>query len=159
MSEPQIREATHFDPAIISALMAEAFDGGASASGIGEIWDERAVARLLALPGVFGLISSVSGEPAGCLLARQAADEAELLSLLVRETQRRRGLGRALLDETCRRMREVGVRRLFLEVGIDNHVACAFYEAQGFCRVGLRANYYRAVSGRSGDALLMTFEL
>ncbi len=155
MSGLEIRDATCLDPAIISALMSEAFGGAEKASAIGEVWDEAAVARFLSLPGVFGLIATVSGEPAGCLLARRASDEAELLSLLVREPQRRLGRGGALLDAACRRMREAGARRLYLEVGVDNFDACAFYDARGFHRAGLRPNYYRGVSGRSRDALLM----
>ncbi len=163
MSGLEIRDATYLDPIVISALMSETFAGpGAgtgAASAIGEVWDETAVASLLASPGIFGLIAAVSGEPVGCLLARQANDEAELLSLLVRGSQRRLGRGRALLETACRRVREAGAQHLFLEVGVDNLDACAFYGARGFRRVGLRANYYHNVSGRSGDALVMVRDL
>ena len=159
MSEVEIKAAASLDPAVISALMAEAFEGDGRASARGEVWDEESLARLLSLPGVFGLISEVSGEPVGFLLARQAADEAELLSLVVREAERRRGRGRLLLDAACRRMRDAGARRLHIEVGVDNHDARAFYQAQGFRRTGLRRNYYRSEAGRRGDALLMALDL
>jgi ribosomal-protein-alanine N-acetyltransferase len=99
VSAPEIEIATVFEPAVVSALMAEAFAGDDGASARGEVWDERSLARLLLLPGVFGLVSMVSGEPVGYLLARQAADEAEVLTLGVRGAQRRRGRGRALLDD------------------------------------------------------------
>ena len=159
MNAPEIEIATAFDPAVVSALMAEAFAGDDGASARGEVWDERSLARLLLLPGVFGLVSMVSGEPVGYLLARQAADEANLLSLGVREAQRRCGRGRALLDDLCRRMREAGVRHLYLEVGVDNQPARAFYEAQGFRRTGIGRDYYRAEGSAPVDALLMVCDL
>ncbi len=159
MSGLEIRDATYLDPIVISALMSETFADTSAASAIGEVWDEAAVARLLALPGVFGLIATVSGEPVGCLLARRASDEAELLSLLVRQSQRRHGHGRVLLEAACRRVREVGAQCLYLEVGVDNLDACAFYDARGFRRVGLRENYYQFVCGRPGDALVMVRDL
>ena len=64
-------------------------------------WDEAAMAQFLAGPDALCLIGSAAdgsgGAPAGFLIARKAADEAELLTLGVAPACRRIGLGRALL--------------------------------------------------------------
>jgi len=159
VSAPEIRIATLFDPPVVSALMAETFEGGDGASARGEVWDEQSLTSLLMLPGVFGFVCVELGDPIGFLLARQMADEGELLSLAVRKTQRRRGSGRALMDAMRRRMCAAGVRHLYLEVGVDNQNARTFYEAQGFRQTGVRRDYYRTTNDKPGDALMMVCDL
>lgn len=71
-----------------------------------------------------------------------AADQAEVLTVGVVPSARRRGLGRRLLaalyDEASRR----GARELFLEVRVDNTAAIRLYESEGFAPVGRRRGYY-----------------
>lgn len=112
-----------------------------------ERWDERAMASLLAQPGVFGLIDPEGG----CVLARIAADEAEILTLAVVPERRRQGRGRALLDAARREAAQAGALALFLEVAEDNAAALALYAAQGFGPVGRRRAYYPG----GGDALVL----
>jgi ribosomal protein S18 acetylase RimI-like enzyme len=59
-------------------------------------------------------------------------DDAYLEDLYVRESQRRRGLGRALVEAACERARERG--GVYLELGASegDEEAIAFYEALGF---------------------------
>ena len=58
-----------------------------------EAWSAAAIAAQLALPGTFGLIDPAGG----MVLARVAADEAEILALAVAPPARRQGRGAALL--------------------------------------------------------------
>ncbi|HET8996100.1 MAG TPA: GNAT family N-acetyltransferase, partial [Acetobacteraceae bacterium] len=58
-----------------------------------EAWGSDAFALQLILPGTFGLFDPQGG----LLLARIAADQAEVLTLAVLPGLRRQGLGRALL--------------------------------------------------------------
>ena len=65
---------------LLAALHSEAFEIG---------WTKQALAELLAMPGAFALLARTaapagSGQPAGFLLLRQAADEAEIITLAVR---------------------------------------------------------------------------
>ncbi|MCS6921545.1 MAG: GNAT family N-acetyltransferase, partial [Elioraea sp.] len=78
------------DSACLAGLHAAAFPPG-------EAWGEDAFARLLALPGTTGALAAEEDAPVGFVLARQALDEAELLTLAVLPERRRRGIGRALL--------------------------------------------------------------
>ena len=68
--------------------------------GFAEPWDERAMADLLAMPGAFGFLAAAGGgdatantPPRGFILCRIAADEAEVLTLLVLPPYRRAWFG------------------------------------------------------------------
>ncbi|MBF0333943.1 MAG: GNAT family N-acetyltransferase [Alphaproteobacteria bacterium] len=117
-------------------------------------WDETEMAALLAMPGTFALVAP-DDEPAGFVLARQAADEAEIVILCVLPEARGAGLGRRLLDSTIDRLRADGAASLFLEVARNNMAALRLYEGFGFVQVGLRPRYY----GDAVDALVLRLNL
>ena len=130
------------------------FEGAAAdlavlhAGAFAKPWDESALKELLAGPGVFAFIA-----PSGFVLARAAANEAEILTLAVKPSARGRGLGRALMLAAATRAATLGAESLFLEVGADNPAALALYNGLGFARVGARKGYYE--SGSQGDALVL----
>lgn len=116
-----------------------------------ERWDEAAFAGLLSLPGVFGWIA---GEM-GFVLARVAADEAEILTLAIRPEARRQGIGRGLMQAAMVRAGQLGATVLYLEVARSNAAACALYHALGFAQAGHRRRYYPD----GGDALVLRRDL
>ena len=104
----------------------------------GESWSAHDIARQLLLPGAFGFLA----EAGGMVLARVAADEAEILTICVLPEARRRGLGRALLLATHEEAVRRGARMLFLEVADHNDPAHRLYTALGFAEIGRRKDYY-----------------
>jgi len=76
------------------------------------------------------------------ILARVAADEAEILTLAVTPAARRRGLGTALLRAAMHRARDLGATAMFLEVAVTNQPARALYASLGFSEAGSRRHYY-----------------
>jgi ribosomal protein S18 acetylase RimI-like enzyme len=62
-------------------------------------------------------------------------DWAGVRLLAVRPSWRRRGIGRALMDECVRRCRERGIRTLGLHTTVMMEVARGMYERMGFVRV------------------------
>lgn len=140
-----LRPIGAFDLDIVAALHGGCFDDG---------WSAAAIAALLATPGSFGLLSIASEAPSGFVLARIAADEAEIISLGVLPALRRRGLARGLLDAAALHAADSGVCRLFLEVAADNAAARGLYLREGFAQVGRRAGYYRRAGG-AVDALIL----
>lgn len=143
--ERALRPIGPFDLDLVAVLHGACFD---------EAWSAAAIAALLATPGSFGLLSIAPEAPSGFVLARIAADEAEIISLGVLPACRRRGLARALLDAAARRAADSGASRLFLEVAADNAAARALYLRQGFAQMGRRAGYYRR-GGGTVDALIL----
>ncbi len=103
------------------------------------------------MPGTIGFI-----DPEGAfILARVAADEAEILTLAVAPALRRQGRARALLTHAARHAGAAGATALFLEVSDANLAARGLYQAAGFRAVGKRRGYY--ASGET--ALVLRLEL
>jgi ribosomal-protein-alanine acetyltransferase len=96
-----------------------------------------------AVSGGFLLVSELAQGITGFLLARQAADEAEVLNLAVYPANRRTGTATALLLAAFERFRAGHATRIFLEVRESNAPAIAFYQKHAFRQVGRRPNYYR----------------
>ncbi|MDO9503152.1 GNAT family N-acetyltransferase, partial [Falsiroseomonas sp.] len=90
-----------------------------------EAWGPDAIALMLEMPGAFGVLRP----GAGFVLARVAADEAEILTLAVVPGARRAGLGSALLAEAMAGARARGAAALFLEVSDRNQAARGLYAA------------------------------
>ncbi len=91
----------------------------------------------------------------GFVLARVAADEAEILTIAVLPEARRTGQGGRLLDAAVEATRQAGAAALFLEVASDNTAAIALYASRRFCPVGRRAHYY----GQDRDAVVLRRDL
>jgi len=80
------------------------------------------------------------------------------LGLMIASSHRRRGIGRALLEQAAAWARDAGVHKLELHVFPWNEPAIALYEAFGFEREGLRRDHYRR-DGDYVDAILMAYRL
>ena len=80
------------------------------------------------------------------------------LGLMVAATHRRRGVGRALLEQAVEWAESAGVRKLELHVFPWNEPAIALYRSFGFEREGLRKGHYLR-DGEPVDAILMAFQL
>ena len=91
----------------------------------------------------------------GLLIARKAADEAEILTLCVAPVCRNVGLGRALLETAVKELRSAGVRQLFLEVEESNDAALKLYRALGAVPVGKRQRYFES----GADAAIFSLAL
>ena len=120
----------------------------------GEAWGADAFATLLGLPGVHGLISADEG-PAGLVLVRLAADEAEILTLATAPAGRRQGLARRLLAAALGWAEASGAGCMFLEVAAGNAPARALYDQAGFAVCGRRRRYYPG----GDDALVLRLTL
>ena len=116
-----------------------------------DAWGPDALRLMLEMPGAFGLLAA----EAGFILARVAADEAEILTLAVHPAARRQGLAMALLETTALAAAARGAAALFLEVSAGNAAAQALYAAAGFAEVGRRRRYYPDGS----DALVLKLDL
>lgn len=105
-------------------------------------WPEASVKEALEWKGALAITSEAGGKLRGFLIARQAADEAEILNLAVALESRRSGVGRALLSSALESLRSRGVTRVFLEVRESNTSAIVFYAKHGFSKSGRREDYY-----------------
>jgi len=128
--------------------------------GFARGWEPAECAALIAdagvaTDGVFGKGS----DPVGFVMSRKAADEAEILSIVVAPANRRDGLGRVLLSAHLARLAEDGVAHVFLEVEEGNLAAERLYRHFGFREVGRRKGYYPKAGGSRATAIAMRLDL
>lgn len=86
-------------------------------------------------------VAEVDGVFAGYSLWMPEQDQAELCTISVRETYRRNGIGRSLLDAYRVSAAAQGFTHLSLHVRPDNH-AVVLYERAGFVHAGANARGY-----------------
>jgi ribosomal-protein-alanine N-acetyltransferase len=150
MLEIVVHCATPPDARVMAVLHATSF---------AKPWDEAAMAQFIVAPDAVCLIGTAidnsGGFPSGVLIARRAADEAELLTLAVAPHCRGAGLGKALLKEAIAMLRAAGAKQLFLEVADGNTAALGLYQSFGAKPVGRRSRYYE----NGADAAIFSLAL
>lgn len=126
-------------------------------------WSGQEFASLLTQPPVFGFAAWEVGRrdagPAGFVLARLAAGEAEILTIAVLRSMRRMGLGRDLMEAVLRELHAQRAEALFLEVDEANAPAIALYRKLGFIEVARRPGYYGERGEAKSTALVMRRDL
>lgn len=148
--EPAFMDASPRDAGAIAALHAASFHRG---------WSEQEVETLLLDRAVIAHRATLGGKFAGFILSRQAADEAEILSVAITAGRRGRGFARGLLTLHLRRLAGLGAHSVFLEVDENNTPAIRLYRRAGFREVGRRPNYYPGADGKPATALVLRRDL
>ena len=80
-------------------------------------------------------------------------DEAHIVTVAVRDSHRRRGIGELLVICSIEMAQSAGQELVTLECRVSNDAAIALYEKYGFQQVGLRPRYY---SDNHEDAYVLT---
>jgi ribosomal-protein-alanine N-acetyltransferase len=136
------------DAPLLATLHAESFSDAK--------WSTEHFTSNLALPTTQGWIASHEKIPQGFILYQIVEDEIEILTFCVTPVARRTGIGHAILNTVLISAKDKNVRRIFLDVAIDNHGALALYVKTGFHVVGKRTAYYLRGSERI-DAVLLEY--
>ena len=139
--------AAHAD--VLTAIHAQSFV---------KAWPAAELSGIIAMPGTQAMLAcKASGDksPCGFIIFRQAAQEAEIITIAIAPAARRRQIGTSLLDAAMTRLRAHGCTEFHLEVDESSDSAMAFYQALGFVVSGHRKNYYKQPDGTRADAILM----
>src|ERR1700692_1176907 len=91
--------------------------------------------------GQIVLVAHSNGEIRGFLVARIAADEAEILNTAVDPAHRREGIGSLLLAAAISTAQAHNAKNVYLEVRESNRKAIAFYVKHGFAKSAERHAY------------------
>ena len=86
------------------------------------------------------------------IVFRVNADEAELFRIATDKNYRGLGCAHKLMNFMISNLRDMKVKKVFLEVRCQNAEAIRLYEHYGFKKLGIRKEYY---SNPIDDALLM----
>ncbi len=106
-----------------------------------------------------GLFIGREREPQGFCLSRIVLDEAEILTIAIAPSCRRRGFSRLLLRAHLDALTARAVTTVHLEVDEGNGPAIALYRRFGFTEIGRRAGYYLKADGARATALTMSLSL
>ncbi|MBC7282861.1 MAG: GNAT family N-acetyltransferase [Hoeflea sp.] len=142
------------DARIASRLHGEAFS---------RAWSDGEFESLISQQSVFGFLACPEGRAresaAGFVLCREAAGEAEILSIGISPRQRRSGLGWRLMRSAIQEARRRGAEEMFLEVDETNLAAVQMYRKLDFVQVGERRAYYARPGEQPTTALVMRRDL
>ncbi len=120
-----------------------------------EAWSLSTIRQLISRPDVEYTVAVLdSGEIVGfSLFLLEDGTCFHIGNLGVVEEQRKRGLGRLLMERMLERSRQLRASRVYLEVASHNHAARSFYKKLGFIESGLSPAYYQDGS----DAVIMDY--
>ena len=95
-----------------------------------------------------------NGELIAYAIVMAALDEAHLLNFAVANRWQRRGVGATFLQHLIDHSRDANREMFYLEVRPSNTAGLWLYQRFGFKQLGIRREYYPAVTGRE-DAYFM----
>jgi [ribosomal protein S18]-alanine N-acetyltransferase len=137
-------------PDAVTVRLARASDAHAMAamsrdwieSGLAWRYGPQRIAELIADRETVALAACDSAGLQGFAVMEFGETHAHLVLLCVRPGQRRRGIGRRLMEWLTASARVAGIASLHLELRADNKPAHAFYRALGFSQTVLIPGYY-----------------
>ncbi|MBS7642874.1 MAG: ribosomal protein S18-alanine N-acetyltransferase [Candidatus Bathyarchaeia archaeon] len=98
------------------------------------------------------LIVEYNGRVVGYISYICLGSKAHILSIAIHPGYRRMGLGGTLLREAIDDMKRLGIRKVLLEVRVDNDAAIRLYSKAGFKIHSILKGYY---NGRDGYLMVM----
>ena len=116
-------------------------------------WSQQALADELDNRTAHFMVAVRDGEIMGYIGVFVVCESCYISDIAVFPEFRRQGAAKALLDEACRKARQLGAESVSLEVRPSNAPAISLYTGQGFEEVGLRKKFYR---DPPEDALILT---
>lgn len=119
-------------------------------------WNIDAFNDFFGIDNTFALVTPCGN---GMVVYRLQYEQAEIITLAVRPSARRKGLAKRLLALAIANIKAAGAHKMFLEVEDGNIAALQLYEGAGFTHVSRRKLYYRQKDGNFTDALVMQRKL
>ena len=81
-------------------------------------------------------------------------DEAEIINIGIDKSYQRKNYGSNIISE----MKRIGIKKIFLEVSVENVKAINFYLKNGFYKTGIRKEYYKQKDNTRVDAFIFSLE-
>lgn len=117
-------------------------------------WQELDYGNAIAQPQRLVLVAETGSQLLGFLVASIATQEWELENIAVSVATRRRGIGRALMEELVVSAQKAAASEIRQEIRASNKIAQQLGQSVGFFQEGRRRNYYQ---DPTEDALLFKY--
>ncbi len=82
-------------------------------------------------------------------------DEIEIIKICIIKSHQRQSYGSILINE----IKKLKIKKIFLEVSVENINAINFYLKNGFKQIGVRKGYYANTKGSRIDALRLCLKV
>ena len=94
------------------------------------------------------------GKTIGYVSFFKIKDEAEIIKIGIEQSYQRKNYGSYVISE----MKRIGIKKIFLEVSVENVKAINFYLKNGFYKTGTRKAYYKQKDNTRVDAFMFSLE-
>lgn len=127
---------------------------GAAFSGA---WKADAIAALLMADTAIAFVATMeqAHRPVGFVIGRLLVDEAEIVTIGVVPSARRKGVASALLEGFETAAANAGAVRVILDVSEANPAAQALYRGAGYGQIATRPAYYEEPDGTRTTATVL----
>lgn len=126
---------------------------GIEAANFSEPWSVNSFYQELEDVNFIFLVVEEASHVIGYLGMQCSLDEADITTIAVEQSFRRKGAAHLLFDTAFAKCKQRGISRINLEARVSNYAAINMYDKLGFKRVGMRKRFYRFPTE---DALVMT---
>lgn len=107
-----------------------------------EPWSRDAFGDTLNKDEYIYIVALYEGNVAGYAGAVVSIDEGSITNIAVSDEKRRMGIGKELMLQMTKLLKERNVTQIFLEVRESNEAARELYRLCGYSDVGMRKNFY-----------------
>lgn len=139
----RIREMEAADVETVSKLESETFSMP---------WSAKDFLEMVEADYAYYCVAEIDGRIVGCCGIRNIAGEGEITNVMVAADDRKKGIGKKMMEYMLERAGQVGIGSCTLEVRVSNRAAIRLYESLGFKGEGVRPNFY---DKPKEDALIM----
>lgn len=123
--------------------------------GFSDGWNKNMLKSAISSGNFSGLMYYENGEPLAFITYSVAIDTADIEEVFCLPKCRNKGIAKTLINAASAELKDMGVKKLFLEVKLDNIPAIKLYESLNFVNISIRKKYYK--DGK--DALVYKKEL
>lgn len=106
-------------------------------------FDKEFFKTLLASKSIFGIIIKFNKFHIGHIISSVVLDESEIIIISVLKNFQNKGIAKLLFYNFAKRVNLIGVKKIFLEVSMENFNAKKLYKFLGFIKIGQRKDYYK----------------
>ena len=118
-------------------------------------WSKDELIKEVSRDAAVNLVALLNNELVGFIQSWYFIEESDIINIAVDEKYRNKGIGKLLLLSLFKKLKEINVETVFLEVRISNLNAEKLYKSVGFKILYIRDNYY--IDGE--DAFLMVLDI
>lgn len=126
-------------------------------------WDSSAFTNFFGIENTRAVVVDTQQQgqlvPVAMMVYRIVHEQADIITIAVREPFRRKGIARQLMLRAMAHAKVLGASHMFLDVEDGNEPAIWLYGALGFRQINRRKDYYKQKNGAFTDALVMACPL